>query len=100
MSQPARAGTWRSAADLLGAWNLYFIAKLALFAMGITGLHVVANIVFAALLAAMAHPRARRWRPWVGAPVAVALLYYHSWLPSLSRVVSQAGLVASFSGAY
>lgn len=100
MSQPVGAGAWRGAADLLGAWNAYFIAKLALFAMGIIGLHVAANIAFAALLAAMAHPRARRWRPWIGVPVAIALLYYDSWLPGLSRVVSQAGLVASFSTDY
>jgi len=100
MPQPAHAWTWRGAADLLGAWNLYFIAKLALFAMGLVGLHPLANIAFAAGLAAMAHPRARRWRPWMAAPVAAALFYYDSWLPGLARAISQAGLVASFSGAY
>ena len=48
----------------------------------------------------MAHPAARRWRPWIGVPIAVALLYYDSWLPGFSRVVSQAGLIAGFSAAY
>ena len=34
----------RSASDLLGRWNLYFIAKLALFAMGLIGFHLVENL--------------------------------------------------------
>ena len=91
---------WKAASDLLGWWNLYFIAKLALFAMGSIGLHLVENLVFAAALAAMSVPKARRLRPWIGVPVAMALLYHDSWLPGLSRVASQAGLVAGFSGAY
>jgi cellulose synthase operon protein YhjU len=91
---------FRSVRDRLGAWNFYFIAKLVLFALGLIGLHLVENLVFAALLFALAAPRGRRFRPWVGVPLAIALLYYDSWLPGFSRVVSQAGLVASFSGAY
>jgi cellulose synthase operon protein YhjU len=91
---------WRSASDLLGWWNLYFIVKLVLFAMGLMGLHLVENLVFAALLAAMSVPRARRFRPWIGVPVAIALFYYDTWLPGISRVVATAGLLSSFSGAY
>src|SRR5213079_2475571 len=90
----------RAASDRLGWWNLYFIAKLALFATGLIGFHLVENLVFAAALFAMAAPKARRLRPWLGVPVALALLYYDSWLPGFSRVVSQAGLVSSFSAAY
>ena len=99
MGTPPALG-FRSVSDRLGAWNFYFIAKLVLFALGLVGLHLVENLVFAAVLFAMAAPRARRYRPWVGVPVAVALLYYDSWLPGFSRVVSQAGLVAGFSAAY
>lgn len=99
MQAPSAFG-WRSASDLLGWWNLYFIAKLALFAMGLIGFHLVENLLFAAALAAMSVPKARRFRPWIGVPVAIALAYYDSWLPGFSRVVSQAGLVAGFSGAY
>ena len=98
--QASNAFGWRSASDLLGWWNLYFIAKLALFAMGLIGFHLVENLLFAAALAAMSVPKARRFRPWIGVPVAIALLYYDSWLPGFSRVVSQAGLVAGFSGTY
>lgn len=91
---------WKRASDLLGAWNFYFIAKLVLFAMGLVGLHLAVNLAFVALLAAMSLPQARRFRPWVGVPLAVALLYYDSWLPGLARAVSQAGLVSSFSADY
>ena len=91
---------WRSASDLLGWWNLYFIAKLVLFALGFMGFHLVENLVFALALAAMSVPAARRFRPWIGVPVSIALLYYDSWLPGFSRVVATAGLVSSFSGAY
>ncbi len=91
---------FRGVSDRLGAWNFYFIAKLALFAMGLIGFHLVENLLFAAVLFAMAQPPGRRFRPWLGVPVAIALLYYDSWLPGFSRVVSQAGLVASFSAAY
>src|SRR6185369_12060670 len=49
---------------------------------------------------AMADRRVRAVRPWIGVPAAIALLYYDSRLPGLARAFSQAGLVASFSGAY
>ena len=96
----ARGLGWRRASDRLGAWNLYFAAKVALFALGLIDLHLVENLAFAAALFAMAAPRARPVRPWIGVPVAIALLYYDSRLPGISRVFSQAGLVASFSGSY
>lgn len=92
---------FRSVSDRLGLWNLYFIAKLVLFAMGLIGLHLVENLVFLAILAGpLAQPRWRRFRPWLGVPVAIALAYYDSWLPGFARVLSQAGLVSSFSAAY
>jgi len=98
--EAAPAFGFRSVSDRLGWWNAYFLAKLALFALGLIGFHLVENLVFAVVLFAMAAPRVRRFRPWLGVPVAIALLYYDSWLPGLSRVISQAGLVAGFSGAY
>jgi cellulose synthase operon protein YhjU len=96
----APAFGWRKASDRLGAWNHYFVAKLALFALGLIDFHLAANLAFAAALFAMAHPRARAARPWVAVPVAIALLYYDSRLPGIGRALSQAGLVSSFSGAY
>jgi cellulose synthase operon protein YhjU len=91
----------KSASDRLGVWNFYFLAKLVLLAMGLIGLHLVENLAFALVLGGpLAAARGRRWRPWVGVPIAIALLYYDSWLPGISRVVSQAGLLSSFSAAY
>ena len=99
MQAPPAPG-FNYASDRLGPWNLYFIAKLVLLAFGLIGLHLVPNLLFLAALFVLGDPRWRRWRPWIGAPVAIALLYYDSWLPGFSRVVSQAGLVSGFSGAY
>ena len=91
---------WKRGSDRLGSWSYYFVAKAALFALGLIDLHLVENLAFAAVLFAMAAPRARPVRPWIGVPVAIALLYYDSRLPGISRIFSQAGLVASFSGSY
>ena len=96
----APAFGWKRASDRLGAWSYYFAAKATLFALGLIDLHLAANLVFAVLLFAMAAPRARAARPWIGVPVAIALLYYDSRLPGLARAISQAGVVSSFSGAY
>ena len=91
---------FRSVSDRLGWWNLYFIAKLVLLALGLIGLHLIENLAFAVVLGAMAAPRWRRLRPWVGVPVAIALAYYDSWLPGFSRVVSQVSVISGFSAAY
>ncbi len=91
---------WKRGSDRLGAWSYYFVAKAALFALGLIDLHLVENLVFAVALFAMADRRVRAVRPWIGVPAAIALLYYDSRLPGIARAFSQAGLVASFSGAY
>lgn len=86
--------------DRLGPWSLYFIAKLVLLGFGLIDLNLAANLAFLAALFALGGARWRRLRPWLGVPVAIALLYHDSWLPGPSRVASQAGLLAGFSGAY
>ncbi|HUP96650.1 MAG TPA: cellulose biosynthesis protein BcsG [Usitatibacter sp.] len=94
------AFSMKRVADRLGAWNFYFIAKLVLLALGLLGFHLLENLVFAAALVVMAPSRWRRFRPWIGIPVAIALLYYDSRLPGITRVISQAGLVSAFSADY
>jgi cellulose synthase operon protein YhjU len=86
--------------DRLGAWNFYFAAKLALYALGLIDFHLWENLAFAAALFAMAMPRARALRPFLAVPVAIALLYYDSRLPGVARVISQASLVSTFSASY
>jgi len=57
--QAAPAFGFKGASDRLGWWNLYFIAKLVLFAMGLIGLHLVENLVFqSSLLNWMSHQAA------------------------------------------
>lgn len=98
---PAPLLGWRRASDLLGPWNFYFIAKLLLFWRGLIGFHLLENLLFLAALAVpVASPRGRKVRHAVAVPVAIALLYRDSFLPSASRVAEKAGLVAGFSGAY
>ncbi|MBC7860605.1 MAG: cellulose biosynthesis protein BcsG, partial [Burkholderiaceae bacterium] len=85
----------------LGAWNYYFIVKLALFWRELIGFHPLENLAFAAfLLAPVGPPRWRRAKALLAAPLGAALLYYDSWLPALSRVASQTGLLANFGAGY
>ena len=85
----------------LGWWNAYFIGKLFLYWKGTIGFHPVENLIFLALLAwPMDQRRWRLLRNFLAIPLALALLYYDSWLPKISRVLSQASLLKSFDSAY
>ena len=85
----------------MGAWSLYFLAKIGLYWGQVIGLHWVLNLAFAAALAwPLDDRRLRIARHVVAAPLALALLYHDSFLPPFSRIVSQAGVLASFSPAY
>jgi len=82
----------------LGAWNYYFLAKLVLFWKGSIGFHPLENLAFAAFLLVPLRSAAwRRVRGWIAVPVGLALLYYDSWLPRITRALSQASLVSTFS---
>jgi len=85
----------------LGVWNLYFLAKFALAWKELTGFHPLENLAFAlVLLLPLPSPAWRRARLAVAIPFGIALLYYDSWLPSFSRVLSQASLISNFSLSY
>lgn len=85
----------------LGAWNFYFIAKLVLFWRELIGFHALENLAFAAfLLAPLSSRMARRIRTLIALPLGVALLYHDSWLPPISRALSQASLLSTFSFDY
>jgi len=82
----------------LRAWNYYFLAKLVLFWNGSIDFHPLENLAFAAFLLVPLQSAAwRRARSWIAVPIAAALLYYDSWLPRITRVLSQAALVSGFS---
>lgn len=89
------------AADRLGPWSFYFLAKLLLLWRGLLAFNPIENLVFLVVLAGpLAAPRAKRFRPWIGVPVAIALLYHDSYLPKASRVLAQVGTLSGFSAQY
>jgi len=85
----------------MGAWSLYFLAKLALYAGRAIGLHWLANLLFAAALAwPIRAGRARRARAVLALPLALALLYWDSYLPPFTRLLDQAGALGEFRADY
>lgn len=85
----------------MGLWSYYFFAKFFLYGGGFIDFHIVANLVFAALLVL---PLRKRWlmltRRVLAVPAGLALLYYDSWLPPIQRTLSQAHNLQQFNGAY
>lgn len=84
----------------MGAWSFYFLAKFVLYGYGLIDFHALENLAFAAVLLAPLSPAWRRARHAVALPVALALLYYDSWLPPFERLWSQAALLTDFSADY
>jgi cellulose synthase operon protein YhjU len=85
----------------LGVWGFYFLAKLILYWKELIGFHTLVNLAFAAFI--LLPVKRALWRGIKQAAtvvLAVALLYYDSWLPAIGRVLSQASLVSDFSAAY
>jgi cellulose synthase operon protein YhjU len=85
----------------MGPWSLYFLAKLALYYSHAIGLHWFANVLLAVALAwPLARRGMRRFRIVVALPVAVALLYYDSYLPPFTRLIDEAGALSNFRADY
>jgi cellulose synthase operon protein YhjU len=85
----------------MGAWSLYFLAKLALYYSHAVGLHWFANVLLAIALAwPLATPGMRRLRNVLAVPVALALLYYDSYLPPFMRLIDEAGALSNFRADY
>lgn len=85
----------------MGPWNFYFIAKLFLYFGHYIDFHVVANLVFAALLAV---PLKLLWlkrvRLALAVPAGIALFYHDTWFPSFSRLITQAPKLEEFNTSY
>lgn len=85
----------------MGAWALYFLAKLGLYWGQFIGLHWFENLALAVFVAWPL--QARRWRVLrlvLALPLAIASLYHDSFLPPIERVWAQAGVLLHFSGDY
>lgn len=88
----------------MGAWSLYFLAKLALYANRAIGLHVWANLAFAAALAWPLASTGARWarrvRLAVAVPLAIVLFYWDSYLPSWDALTGRAAALGDFRADY
>lgn len=88
----------RAAVAGLGLWSFYFLLKLLMAWQEIIGFHALENLAFAAALTLpLSSPKQRRIRQLAAIPLAIALLYYDSWLPPIGRAFATLGLLASFS---
>ena len=85
---------------MTGGWSSYFVLKLLLFWRGLIDFHPVENLVFFALLALPLPLGWRRVRLVLAIPAALAMLYYDSFFPPVSRLFAQTGVLASFSLSY
>ena len=85
----------------MGIWNFYFIAKLFLYFGHYIGFHVLLNLAFAVLLAIpIPYQRLKLLRQVLAVPVGIALFYYDTWLPPISRVIAQYSQLEGFSLSY
>lgn len=85
----------------LGWWNIYFIAKVALFLQGIIDFHPLEN--FALLLFILLPMPVRALnvlRHVIAVIIAAWLLHYDSFLPPLERLWAQAGQLMQFEFSY
>lgn len=85
----------------MGFWNLYFIAKLGLFAKGSIQPIWWLNVLFALALLVPLRQRWQRVARQVAAVLAsAALLYHESNLPPFGYVLRQIPALATFSPSY
>jgi hypothetical protein len=90
----------------MGIWNFYFIAKLFLHFGHYIGFHVWLNLAFAIFLTVPIPDnfarlkRLKLARQLIAIPAGIALFYYDTWLPPITRVISQASELEGFSQTY
>ncbi|MGB4924521.1 MAG: cellulose biosynthesis protein BcsG [Candidatus Nitrotoga sp.] len=85
----------------MGYWSVYFITKLGLFYSGFIGFHWLPNLAFAiTLVLPLASTRYRLIRTVLAMPVGLTLLYHDSWLPPISRILSQKDALTGFGNDY
>lgn len=85
----------------LGGWNLYFLAKLLLAWQGSLNLHSMPNLAFALLLLLPVSGRLHmRIRKLLALVIGITLLYHDSWLPPISKALSQIAVLQGFSFSY
>ncbi|MHA2715295.1 cellulose biosynthesis protein BcsG [Vibrio owensii] len=85
----------------LGWWNIYFIAKVALFLQGIIDFHPLENFALLLFILLPVPVRALNvLRHVIAVIIAAWLLHYDSLLPPLERLWAQAGQLMQFEFSY
>jgi cellulose synthase operon protein YhjU len=85
----------------MGLWSAYFFAKLLLFAGGYIDFNPWLNLAFAAFTALPPRNGRQRFaKNLIALPLSIVLLYHDSWLPPISRALSQVGNLQAFSAGY
>jgi cellulose synthase operon protein YhjU len=85
----------------LGMWGSYFAAKLGLYSLDAIAFHSMENLLFVALLLLPVSSRLLyRLKTLFATLLALALLYYDSWLPDIGRLITQTSQLTDFSWAY
>jgi cellulose synthase operon protein YhjU len=85
----------------MGLWSAYFFAKLLLYAGGYIDFSAWLNLGFAAFTALPPQNGRQRFaKNLIAVPLGIMLLYHDSWLPPISRALSQAGNLQAFSWSY
>ena len=82
-------------------WSFYFLAKVGLHYAGYLSLHWLLNLLLAVVV--FWPLQSRLWKSLrlaVGLIAAIALLYYDTHFPPISRVLSQVSALAGFSASY
>lgn len=82
----------------MGLWSFYFITKVILFFNGLIDFNFLANFVLAIfLIFSNNYPSAKIARQVLAIPVAIALLYNESFLPSIRSLLLKADQIKGFS---
>lgn len=77
---------WRG----LGAWNFYFLIKLALYFSGYIHFDLYYNTLFlAALLFPLSSIWLHRLRNIIAIPFGIAIFYYDTWFPPFKRLLER-----------
>lgn len=85
----------------LGWWNLYFIAKIALYLKGTIGFHPIDNFALLLfILLPIRHKILNIVRHVIAVPLAAAVMYYDSFLPPFDRLIAQFNQLMQFEFSY
>jgi len=85
----------------MGLWSAYFLAKLALYALGYLDFSPWLNLGLAVLAALPpGNARQRLAKNLITVPLGVLLLYHDSWLPPLPQALAGLRNLSTFSPAY